>query len=87
MRLREVEIHHADLGLGYTAADWPTDFVVLLLDSRADAATTARRFTARATDLDRTWVSSAARRADGVRSPAALWHGGRRAAGTRADGT
>ncbi|HWJ10084.1 MAG TPA: hypothetical protein VNS46_11945, partial [Nocardioides sp.] len=24
LRLREVEIHHADLGAGYTAADWPT---------------------------------------------------------------
>ena len=35
MRLREVEIHHADLGLDYTYADWPSDFAVLLLDSRA----------------------------------------------------
>ena len=26
MRLREVEIHHADLGAGYTADDWPADF-------------------------------------------------------------
>ena len=27
MRRREVEIHHADLGLGYDFADLPTDFV------------------------------------------------------------
>ena len=25
LRLREVEIHHADLDAGYTAADWPAD--------------------------------------------------------------
>ncbi|MFC4592381.1 maleylpyruvate isomerase family mycothiol-dependent enzyme [Sphaerisporangium corydalis] len=26
-RIREVEIHHVDLGAGYTWADWPEDFV------------------------------------------------------------
>lgn len=26
-RLREVEVHHADLGVGYQAADWPDDYV------------------------------------------------------------
>jgi maleylpyruvate isomerase len=26
-RLREVEIHHVDLGLGYEPADWPEDYV------------------------------------------------------------
>jgi maleylpyruvate isomerase len=26
-RLREVEIHHADLGLDYNAQDWPEDYV------------------------------------------------------------
>lgn len=33
MRWREVEIHHADLACGYTAADWPEPFVVALLGS------------------------------------------------------
>jgi maleylpyruvate isomerase len=33
MRLREVEIHHADLGAGYTADDWPPDFRAILLES------------------------------------------------------
>ena len=33
MRVREVEIHHADLGAGYAAADWPAGFTALLLDS------------------------------------------------------
>lgn len=26
-RLREVEMHHVDLGLGYTPSDWPEDYV------------------------------------------------------------
>jgi maleylpyruvate isomerase len=55
MRVREVEIHHADLGLDYTAADWPEEFVVLLLDSRSGADHDGTPFLARAVDLDRTW--------------------------------
>ena len=31
MRWREVEIHHADLDAGYTAADWPAAFTSYLL--------------------------------------------------------
>ena len=38
MRLREVEIHHADLAAGYTRADWPPAFVVLLLDAMSRRA-------------------------------------------------
>jgi maleylpyruvate isomerase len=34
MRRTEVEVHHADLGIGYTAADWPADFVAHLLKRR-----------------------------------------------------
>jgi maleylpyruvate isomerase len=30
-RWREAEVHHADLGLGYTPADWPADYVKLEL--------------------------------------------------------
>ena len=26
-RLCEVEVHHVDLGLGYTPADWPEEYV------------------------------------------------------------
>lgn len=47
-RWREVEIHHVDLGLGYGAADWPTDlvdrllpFVLPTLPDRADGAALA----------------------------------------------
>ncbi len=39
-RLREVEMHRVDLGLGYTAQDWSTEYVVwdlpILLASAAD---------------------------------------------------
>lgn len=31
-RIREVEIHHVDLGTGYLPADWPDSFVALTLD-------------------------------------------------------
>ena len=34
MRRTEVEVHHADLGIGYTAQDWPADFVAHLLKRR-----------------------------------------------------
>jgi maleylpyruvate isomerase len=30
-RLAEVELHHVDLGAGYTAADWPDSFLVIRL--------------------------------------------------------
>ena len=54
MRVREVEIHHADLGAGYSAADWPRDFTVVLLQSMTKRPYPAP-FSVRATDLDRTW--------------------------------
>jgi maleylpyruvate isomerase len=56
MRLGEVEIHHADLAAGYTRADWPTAYVVLLLDRKSASGVSAdHSFHVRATDLDRTW--------------------------------
>jgi len=54
MRHREVEIHHADLGLGYTRADWPATFAVLLIESMAKREH-EEPLTVHATDLDRTW--------------------------------
>ena len=35
LRLREVEIHHADLAAGYTHADWPRDAAITFLDLAA----------------------------------------------------
>lgn len=54
MRLREVEIHLADLGVGYSAADWSPEFSTVLLDSlRSFGSPVPFRVLAR--DLARTW--------------------------------
>lgn len=52
-RLREVEVHHVDLGLGYDADDWPDEYVdwelPLVLDGvpgRLSGGTDARRLLA-----------------------------------------
>lgn len=55
MRVREVEVHHADLDAGYTAADWPEGFRTLLLDSMTKRPYPAP-FVVRPTDLDGTWT-------------------------------
>ncbi|WP_459984389.1 maleylpyruvate isomerase family mycothiol-dependent enzyme [Nocardioides sp. AN3] len=54
MRLREVEIHHADLHQDYCPADWPEAFTRMLLDheSKHHAGT---GFRVVATDLDGSW--------------------------------
>jgi maleylpyruvate isomerase len=54
MRLREVEIHHADLGLDYSWSDWPATFARLVLESRAKVHQ-GSPFRAHATDLDETF--------------------------------
>ncbi|CUR61921.1 conserved hypothetical protein [metagenome] len=54
MRLREVQIHHADLDAGYSAADWDEDFCAILLESLTKVAT-PEPFTVRPTDLDGSW--------------------------------
>jgi maleylpyruvate isomerase len=41
LRRTEVEVHHADLGAGYTSADWPADFVAHLLKRRVRELTDA----------------------------------------------
>lgn len=53
MRLREVQIHHADLDAGYTADDWPAGFRTVLLDSLTRFPSPPLE--ARPTDVDRTW--------------------------------
>lgn len=56
MRLREIEIHHADLALGYTQASWTADFAVRLLDAMTKRDAGAAGFRVNATDLDRAWL-------------------------------
>jgi maleylpyruvate isomerase len=60
MRLQEVSIHHADLASGYSRADWPAPFVLLLLDRLGETGVSADiSFHARADDLGRTWAFGA----------------------------
>ena len=57
-RQREVEIHHADLGLAYTHRNWPIDFATTLLDSATathDVSPDSPAFSVEAIDLGRTW--------------------------------
>ena len=54
MRLREVEIHHADLGAGYSPAQWSPDFCRVLLSSAAGREF-AEPFSVLARDLAETW--------------------------------
>jgi maleylpyruvate isomerase len=77
MRVREVEIHHADLALDYTAADWTPDFVDLLMSSRGGVHD-GEPFVAHATDLDRTWqFGTGGPTVSGVGSALAWWTTGR----------
>ncbi len=81
LRRREVEIHHADLGAGYSPADWPAGFTVELLDQLiADHAVSpdSPPFAVRGVDVDRSWELGA--RAPVVRGAAAAlawWLAGR----------
>jgi maleylpyruvate isomerase len=54
MRLREVEIHHADLAAGYSAADWPEAFDAVLIESMTRRPY-PQPFRVLARDLARTW--------------------------------
>ncbi|HEY2240401.1 MAG TPA: maleylpyruvate isomerase N-terminal domain-containing protein [Streptosporangiaceae bacterium] len=42
-RLVEIELHHVDLGAGYTAADWPDSFLVVRLPEPLRAQREERR--------------------------------------------
>ena len=53
LRRTEVEVHHADLLVGYTAHDWPADFTRHLLERRsAELGGKGLAMTWRLTDLD-----------------------------------
>ncbi len=56
MRLREVEIHHADLDAGYGRHDWPAEFVVELLDAVTVDHAGSGPFRVEATDVDAAWL-------------------------------
>jgi maleylpyruvate isomerase len=56
MRLREVEIHHADLTAGYGYESWSPEFSAHLLDAMLASRGDDGSFRAHASDLGRTWT-------------------------------
>ena len=54
MRLRELEIHHVDLGAGYTTARLVLDFADHLLDAMTKRLEPPERFEVRPLDSGRT---------------------------------
>lgn len=58
MRLREVALHHVDLGTTYTPADWSAEVAALLAESLAPRVEVP--CTLHAHDLDRTWAAGPA---------------------------
>jgi maleylpyruvate isomerase len=56
MRLREVEIHHVDLAVGYDRSSWSPEFAAHLLDAMLTRNDADESFTACATDLGREWT-------------------------------
>jgi maleylpyruvate isomerase len=77
MRLREVEIHHADLDAGYDRSGWPPAFAVLLLDGMAGRVGGTSGCTAYATDLDRSWDLGAGPTVSGTAADLGWWLTGR----------
>lgn len=78
MRRTEVEVHHADLDAGYTAADWPTDFVDLLMERRVKELSLAGiGLTWRATDRDASWSSGEGPEVTGTAADLVWWLIGR----------
>lgn len=73
-RRTEVEVHHADLAAGYSAADWPPDFVAALMGRRRkelELSGAALRWTA--TDTGATWTAGEGGPEVSGEAPALLW--------------
>jgi maleylpyruvate isomerase len=78
MRRTEVEVHHADLGIGYTAADWPEDFVAALMKRRQRELTASGpAFSWWATDSGGSWSSGDGPEVQGTAADLAWWLLGR----------
>lgn len=55
MRVREIEIHHADLDAGYTAAQWPKKFAETVVDGMVKRLDPEPAFRVTPLDSDRSW--------------------------------
>lgn len=81
MRLREVEIHHVDLALAHTPADWSDEFAVHLVDTMVKRRPQGHAFDVYATDVDRTWTCgdrAGGARVSGTAADLGWWLSGRR---------
>jgi maleylpyruvate isomerase len=56
MRLRELEIHHVDLGAGYSTSDWTVAFAEHLLDAMAKRLDPDVAFEIKPLDSSRSWI-------------------------------
>jgi maleylpyruvate isomerase len=83
LRVREVEIHHVDLGTGYSPADWSPEFAARTLDQIAPLFRSARECPVgvlEATDWPGEWqVAGEGPRLAGPRTALAAWLTGRSA--------
>lgn len=81
LRVREVEIHHVDLGLAYSPDDWSPEFAARTLDQVAPLFRVARECPVgllEATDGDGRWeVAADGPRLSGPRTALAAWLTGR----------
>lgn len=78
MRRTEVEVHHADLDVGYTAASWPADFVSALMKRRhreLEDEGAALRW--RATDTGEAWSAGDGPEVTGTAADLVWWLLGR----------
>jgi maleylpyruvate isomerase len=77
-RRTEVEVHHADLDIGYTAADWPEDLVEALFKRRhRELAAAGQGLTWRATDSGSTWTTGEGPEVTGSAADLVWWLLGR----------
>lgn len=78
LRRTEVEVHHADLGLGYAANQWPADFVDHLMKRRhRELAAAGTGLTWRATDTGATWTTGEGPEVSGAAADLVWWLLGR----------
>jgi maleylpyruvate isomerase len=78
MRRTEVEVHHADLDIGYTAADWPADFVSALMKRRhRELEAAGVGLTWRATDNGESWATGDGPEVTGTAADLVWWLLGR----------
>ena len=55
MRVREIEIHHADLGTGYSADQWPPKFAEVVIDGMVKRLDPEPAFRVTPLDSERSW--------------------------------